>query len=139
MHHAAAYYHSYTTPLEFNMSAADTYYNIVGYDILQSYGVIVNETGAIVQKKAYYDISASMSFSGGNSGEYEVELFVNGVGQEECVFFRSTQSSAIGSASFRCHKNLDVGDVLMVKVKDITTPVQDIRVYQLNFNMIEMV
>jgi len=137
-HFAQGFYHSYDTPAEVYIDNEDVYYNFTNltidfYNGFNPVGIGVNTT-----KAGYYKIDGGLSFSGGNSGVYEFEVFNNEQGLEQCVFFRSTSTTAIGHAGMSCIVNLTVGDHLTLRIKDITAPAQDVNVYQANMNIIEI-
>jgi hypothetical protein len=136
--YAEGYYHDYDTPIEINISSADVYYNITGFalDNVRAFDTLGNSVRA--RHEGIYSVLGTMSFRGGNGGEYEVELFINDVGQEECVFFRTTSTNAIGDASLSCIIALEVNDVLIMKIKDLSAPAQDVEIDQLNFKIVEI-
>jgi len=137
--YAEVFYHSYTTPLVITISAADTYYNITGFE----YGIVNGFTNTtayntIVMKNATYKVCSQASFSGGNSGEYEFELHKNDIPLPHCAFFRSTSTNNLGNAMMCCLENFKKNDELTMRIKDISAPAQSINLYQLNFNIVEV-
>lgn len=138
-HYAEGYYHSYDSPFLVDIVAADTYYNITNMTIDNSNGIITQDFSVKITKAATYRVIGTMSFSGGNGGEYELELFVNDEEQEDCAFLRTTNTTAIGDATLACIIDLNVNDLLVMKIKDISALPQDVSVYALNFNIVEVV
>lgn len=138
LHYAQGYFQNYSTPYTISISAANVYYNLSNIMDFNSRGIINTNNKATIVRDGVYRISGTMSFSGGNSGVYEVELFINDLGHPECTFFRDTSSTARGDASFFCIENLKAGDILNIKVKDISTPAQSINIYAFNFNIFEI-
>ncbi len=137
-HYAEGFYQSYDTPIYINTTVTDVYYNITGFTLDKYYGFIVGTNDLIIEHTGLYKVSVGMSFSGGNGAEYETELFINNVGKEECVFFRTTSSTLIGDAGFSCILNLEENDNLIIKVKDFSSPPKPIFIYRLNFNIVEI-
>ena len=137
-HYAEGFYQSYDTPIYINTTVTDVYYNVTGFTLDKYYGFVIDNNAVMTTHKGLYKISAAMSFSGGNGAEYEAELFINGVGKEECVFFRSTSSTLIGDAGFSCIMQLEENDHLIMKVKDFSSPPKPISIYRLNFNIVEI-
>jgi len=136
--YAEGYYHSYTTPIAITIGTADVYYNITGFVLNNSNQFITDRYYIETTKSGLYFISASMSFNGGNGGEYEVELFKNGTSQPDCSFFRTTSTTAIGDAGFTCLKYIEAGSELIMKIKDLSPPAQSVSIQRLNFNIIEV-
>lgn len=139
MHFAEGHYQSYATPIEINVTSQGVYYNITGYESFLLRGFTTALTGVRCNKNGVYRLVGTMSFYGGNSGDYEVALFVNGAEKHECAFQRSTSSNAIGDATLTCIQTLNSGDLLNMRVKDMSAPAQDIYIHALNFNIVEVV
>lgn len=139
MSFAEGFYHSYDTPIVVDLVTENVYVNITGFALNDTYQIDTLGNAIRINHDSYYLINGMMSYSGGNSGEYEVELFVNDVGQEDCVFFTSTSNVDKDTGGFSCILRLFYGDTLVVKVKDISAPVQDFSIYQLNFNIVEII
>lgn len=138
IHYGEAYYHDYITQLTINIDSAGVYYNISGFSLDDNYGIINHGNQREITKDALYSILGTMSFHGGNGGEYEVELFVNDVGQDDCAFFRTTSTSNLGDATLSCLKQLSIGDHLNIRVKDLSAPPQDIDITAFNFKIVEV-
>ena len=135
---AQGYFHDYYSPIQVHFTAADTYANISVYENITASQFIVDGNSVEAQKTGLYKFSLSMSFNGGNGGEYELELFVNDIKKEQCTFFMSTSTTEIRHASFVCILPITQGDHLILKAKDTTAPAQDIWYYQLNMNTVEI-
>lgn len=138
LHYAEGYFQSYSSPYTITIGAINTYYNVTNITVQSYKGITVADNQALIARDGAYKIIATMSFSGGNSGVYEAELFTNDVGHPECVFFRDTSSTARGDATFTCIEELEAGDKLNVRIKDISNPAQNINIYAFNFNIIEI-
>lgn len=137
-YYAEGYYHNYTNPQTITISVSDTYYNITNMNEGNYYGLVFHSDGLNITKTALYDLDVSASFTGGNSGLYEFELFVNNNGNPDCVFFRTTTTTNLGNAGTSCLLNLTQGDHLVMKVKDINPPAQNINLYNYNFKIVEV-
>lgn len=139
INHAEGFYHSYDTPITIDIIDINAYVNITGFVIDNLQGFIFNNNYSVeVTHTGLYDVFSELSFEGGNNGEYEIELFRNEDSQEDCAFFRGTSTITKDIGAFRCLKNLNDGDILTVRVKDVSDPPQDINIYQLNFIIIEV-
>lgn len=138
IYYAEGYHHSYDTPITITLIDGE-YQNITGFMIERIRGFTnISTYGVIVSKTAVYKLNAQLSFRGGNSGQYEVELNKNGISQHNCAFFRSTSTVAIGNAIASCIIDLKAGDILFMQIKDIAAPFQDALINQLNFNIVEI-
>ena len=136
--YAEGYYHSYTIPNIIDIVMTDTYYNITGISEIHSRGITFEDNGIKINKQSHYLINGGVSFSGGTGGIYEFEIFVNEVGQENCVFFRNSTSSDIGYGGITCTLELYPDDMLTARIKDISNPPKDVSIHQLNFNIVEV-
>jgi len=137
-HYGEAYYHNYTDAFYIEITNADEYYNITGFSLDDNYGIIDLGNQRKITKTGLYAIWGTMSFRGGNGGEYEVELFVNDIAQPDCAFFRTTNTNAIGDASLSCIKSLNASDLVNMRIKDISAAPQDIYIDAFNFKIIEV-
>lgn len=137
-HFAEIYYHSYSTPYVVEIPFIDTYYKLNVTTLSALSGFTQNESGLVVQKDAVYKIVGSISFSGENTGVYEVEVHRNNAGMEKCVFFRTLSINSLGVGALTCIVELSKGDFLNVKVKDLDAPAQNIVFQQFNLNIVEM-
>jgi len=131
-------YHNYTTPLNINIGFSNVYYKIGPMMTVNSKNMVLNSTGTYILSEGYYLITSSLSFSGGNSGLYEFEVFVNDEEKEECSFFRTTTSNALGAGGITCILYLTNNDMLDMRVKDVTPPAQDIKIYHATINILKV-
>lgn len=130
-------YHNETTPLTITLTTEDLYYNITGLHL--DYNNSIHMDGqAVIERTSMYQLSGSLSFSGGNSGLYRYNLFVNNVEEHACGSMRTTSTSQLGSLSINCLVYLEEDDIVNMRVKDTTSPVQDVNIYTLTFNMVEL-
>lgn len=136
-HYADGHYQSYSTPITISITDG-TYQNITGYDGFYTKGITMLGEGVQINKNSTYRLIGTMSFSGGNAGDYEVALFVDGNERHECSFQRTTTSAAIGDAGLTCILPLNASNNLIMKVKDVSPPYQNINIYALNFNIMEI-
>ena len=60
----------------------------------------------------------------------------NDVAEENCAFFRTSTSSAMGHAGINCILELNRSDVLTLMIKDLSVPPKDVSIYQANMNMV---
>lgn len=137
-YYAEGWFHNYSSPQTITIGVADTYYNITGINEGETNGLVFSQNGLNITKNATYEIHMAISFTGGNSGLYEFELFVDGIGEPKCTFFRTTSSTALGNTGSHCIMSLISGNHLNMMVKDISAPAQNIQLYQYNFNIIEV-
>ena len=137
-HFAEGHYQDYSIPLTITISAANTYYNVTGYESFFLKGIYGDGDAVIINKTGIYRLIATMSFNGGNAGDYETALFVNGAERHKCSFQRTTSSNAIGDATLSCILSLNKSNQLVMKIKDISPPAQNINIYSLNFNIMEV-
>ena len=137
MHYAQTSYHNETDALMIDLITIDVYENVTGLHIDYSEGIITNGIAEIT-KDGIYHLSGSVSFYGGNSGTYRYNLFVNDVEEHGCGAMRTTTTSSIGSLSMNCLVTLYSGDTVNMRIKDTTSPVQDVGIYTLTFNMVQI-
>lgn len=136
-HYAQTAYHNETDPLVIDLITEDVYYNVSGLHVDYSEGI--NTSGMpTITASGMYQLVGSISFSGGNSGKYRYNLFVNDVEEHACGAMRTTTSTSLGSMSINCLVQLEVDDTVNMRVKDTTSPVQDVNIYTLTFNMIKI-
>lgn len=138
---AEAYYNNISNPLIQNLTGVNQWTIMEGFLINHYEGVILNDNNYSIQivKPSYYKIAAHIAFSGGNSGDYELSVFVNETQNTHCTLYRSTSSSSIGSASFSCIDYYDAGENLTIRVRDTSSPAQNPSFYFINFNMVELI
>ncbi len=130
-------YHNETDPLEISLTVQNQYENITGLHLDYNNSIHMNGQ-ATIGKAGMYHLTGSISFSGGNSGLYRYNLFVNNEEEHACGSMRTTSSSQLGSLSINCIVPLIEGDTVNMRVKDTTTPVQNVKIYTLTFNMVEI-
>ena len=136
--YAEGFFHSYSDPAILELATTDTYYQITNFSMHELKGFNVTPSGVVVLYAGTYKLSFNFAMSGGNSGDYELEFFKNGVGQEDCATFVTTATTDHLTAAINCLIMLEKGDVLMVKAKDLGNPAQDISYHQLNLNIIRI-
>lgn len=137
-HYAQYDLHNLTDPELVRLTVEDQYENITGLSNTYSKGITPYNGGAKINRTSMYHLTGSISFNGGNSGEYQFNLFVNDVAEDACGSLRSTDTSAKGVMSINCLIQLNADDLVKMKVRDTTAPVQDANIYLLTFNMIEV-
>lgn len=135
--YAQTAYHNETDPLVIDLVTEDVYENITGLHLDYNNSIYMNGQ-ATIGKTNMYHLTGSISFNGGNSGVYRYNLFVNDAEEHACGAMRTTTSSSIGSMSLNCLVYLEEGDVVNMRVKDTTSPVQDVNIYTLTLNMVEI-
>ncbi len=102
------------------------YMDINGFQRSKSSGdITVNATtGEItIGVEGFHEVTFVASFAGEIGTIFESALFVNEIEMDECEFVRridDTEIGDIGSASFHCFIDSNVGDIFKVKVKDFT-------------------
>ncbi len=131
-------FHNETDPLVIGLSIEDLYYNVTGLHLLYNNSISMIDGQATIHKSSMYQLVGSVSFSGGNSGVYRYNLFVNNEEEHACGAMRTTTSTALGSISINCLVYLEEGDLVNMRIKDTTSPVQDVDIYTLTFNMVEV-
>lgn len=137
-HYAEGFYNDINVPIIINFTGANTFATVVGYAVDHSDGISVNGA-ATINRSGTYKVAAHIAFSGGNNGDYELSLFVNNVKNNHCSLYRSTSSTAIGSASFSCMDEYSQGDNLTMQIRDTSSPVQSASFYFINFNIFELI
>jgi len=136
--HAEGYFHSYDDPFLVDISSANVYYNVTNFTLQNLRNIEAGDNAIKILKTGTYNIMGTVSFTGGNGGIYEFEVHLNDAGLENCVFFRSTSSTAIGVGALSCITDLNANDELNLRVKDINNPPQNINIYQMNFLIFEI-
>lgn len=130
-------YHNETDPLVIDLITEDVYENITGLHLAHNNSIHINGQ-ATIDKTGMYHLTGSVSFSGGNQGLYRYNLFVNNQEEHACGSIRTTSTTQIGSISINCLVHLVEGDQVNMRIKDTTSPVQDVNIYTLTFNMVEI-
>lgn len=138
VHFAEGHYQNYATPLTLTITSTGVYYNVTGYEAITARGISTSGESVTINKDGWYRLIGTMSFSGGNQGDYETALFVNENERHECSFQRTTSSTAIGDATLACIVQLNNSNRLTMRVKDMTAPAQSVSIYALNFNIVEV-
>ena len=83
-----------------------------------------------------YQVNASMSFTGVNSQEYECALFVEGVEDNHCEFYRTMgAAAAVGVAAFTCITTLAVDDTLTFRCQCESGNGHTMTISEGNFNI----
>jgi len=135
-HYAQTAYHNETSPLTIDLITINVYENVTGLHVDYLGGITAPPP--TITRAGMYQLIGSISFSGGNSGKYRYNLFVNDLEEHACGAMRTTTSNGLGSMSINCLTYLNVGDTLNMRVKDTTNPVQDVNIYTLTFNMVSI-
>lgn len=137
--YAEGYFHSYTSPAVVGITVANKYYNISNYTLGEIYLFSPYGKGVYTNKSGLYAFTFMFAMQGGNGGDYELELFINETSQPDCATFISTSTTDHVNAVVSCLKILTVGDVLTVRVKDLSAPPQDIEYHQVNMRVVEVI
>lgn len=132
------YYHNESNPIQINLTSIDTLYNVTGFIMGDTYGFSFSGNGVDVHNTGLYQLSGTISFYGGNSGNYDFYLIVDGIEQEDCAIERDATSTSIGNIGMTCLKMLTKGEHLNIQVEDHSIPVQDIYITSMNLNIIEI-
>jgi len=136
-HYAEGYFHSYADPANIEIPTSNVYVKIMNFTMDEIYGFVSTIEGIDTTKAGTYSLTFSLAMQGGNGGNYEIELFINNASQPDCATFITTSVVAHQAAVVSCLKTLAVGDMLDVRVKDISSPAKNIQYHQLNFKIIE--
>jgi len=91
--------------------------------------------GVDVQHSGMYHLSGSITFTGGNNGEYGFVLMEDGVPQQDCATGATASSTTRINVGFSCFHSLQVSEHLTIAVRDTGSPPQDITIYKVNFNI----
>ncbi|RKZ04138.1 hypothetical protein DRQ25_17315 [Candidatus Fermentibacteria bacterium] len=131
--YAQTAFHNSTDPLTIELNTINVYENVSGLHVDYAQGISLPPK---IVHSGMYQLTGSISFSGGNSGKYRYNLFVNGLEEHACGAMRTTTSTSLGSMSLNCLVYLETGDTVNMRVKDTTNPVQDVNIFTLTFNMV---
>lgn len=135
--YAQTAYHNETNPVVIDLVTEDVYVNVTGLHL--DYNNSIHMDGqAVIEKTSMYQLMGSISFSGGNSGLYRFNLFVNDLEEHACGAMRTTSTNQLGSLSINCVVYLEENDKVNMRVKDTTSLVQDVSLYTVTMNMIEI-
>lgn len=132
---AEGYFHNHTNPLTVSIAAANTYYNITGFNMGHSLGVVWSNDGIDINTTGYYKFSGSVSFSGGNNGDYDYIMTNNGLPLLDCSMERTATSTATGNVGLTCIEYMKKGDHLNIQVRDLNAPSQDVSITVMNLNI----
>lgn len=138
MHFGEIYYHSYSDAVTITMADADTYYTITNHSAGELNEITAVNNGLNITKNGSYSISVTLAMQGGNTGNYEIEVFKGADAQNKCATFQSTTTTAHENVVINCILELVAGDIITVRAKDIDTPAQDMLYHQFNLNIIEI-
>ena len=134
--YAEGYFHNHTNPLVINFPTSGTFVNLTNFTAGSYNGFVFEGNGVTVQEDGIYKLDGTVSFSGGNNGEYGFILLKNGIPQEECGVQRTTSSSAIGNVGGpSCIIELHVDDHLNIAAMDQGVPTQPITIEVMNMNI----
>ena len=136
--YAEGYYFNQTNPIVISIDDTNTTYNITGFIQSNINDFQFVDNGITVEEDGVYMFTYSVSFVGGNGGEYGFGLVVDGVQQKDCGMARTASSSIINNVGLTCIKTLSAGEHLNFVVRDATSPAQDISIYRMNANIVEV-
>lgn len=132
------YYSNFTNPSTITIDASDTSYNITDFSAGNYQGMTFSQNGIDVTKTGIYRLTGSISFTGGNNGEYSFIMTKNGIPIKECGA-GMTSTSVVANIGITCLADLTSGDHLNMIVRDHADPSQDVDIYRLNLNIVEVV
>lgn len=139
LHYAEGYIsRSNNDPLNIQIDVNDKFYNITNITIKNYYGFTWEDYGITAQKTAFYRFEGTISLTGGNAGKYFLILRKNQQSLTNCGMETTTQNNIKTNVGFTCLGSLSIGDHLNLMVKDNETPTQDLQIYQLNLNIVEI-
>lgn len=137
-HYAQTSFHNDVSPLIIGLSTEDVYENVTGLNVDYGHGIDTSSGIPTITKDSMYQLIGSISFSGGNSGRYRFNLFVNSVEEPACGAMRTTDTANLGSLSINCLVYLEDDDQVNMRVMDTTSPVQNVSIHTLTFNMVQI-
>lgn len=127
-----------TNPYTISIGTTNQYYNLTVWQPSSIYGLEFYLDGIKITKADTYRLSSSISFTGGNGGNYDFTLFINNVPKKVCGQGLTASGTNVGNMAFSCILDLNVDDYLTFRVKDAGNPAQDIQVYRANLNLVEL-
>lgn len=137
-HYAEGYYFNQTNPITISIDATNTTYNVTGFTQGDTKGLTFVQNGVTVTKAGLYRFAGSVSFTGGNGGEYGFGMAINGKPLQDCGMGMTANASIINNVALTCIKGLAIGDHLNMVIRDANTPAQDINIYRMNLNIVEI-
>lgn len=138
MTYAEGYYANEATPLTITISETNIRYNVTGYALGAYDGFVFQKNGVYATRSGLYRFVGSVSYLGGNGGEYGMGMTRNYVPLQKCGMGSTASASIIQNVGFTCIVELTAGDLLHFVVKDANAPPQDIQIYKMNINIYQM-
>ena len=129
-----------TTTGEQNIGTGDTYQAITNMVATNVVGMTsVAADGSLTAKRAnLYYCAYNAGFAGGSSELYEFAIFVNGVEQSNIETKRKTSNNDVGSAGGNGLLNLDVDDVVTLRIKTDGTGAADFDPVKVSLTLFEL-
>ena len=121
------------------IAGLNTYYPIINLGVNEINHFIVNSTGIIANKTGFYKLDYSLSFSGSASSTHTTSASINGIEHSPCRSVRKLGTAGdVGNTGGTCILFLNKGDALNGVINDISAPAQNINVYTVNANLIQI-
>jgi len=135
-YYAEGYFHNHTDPLEITISTQSTFYNLTNWTAGEYNGFVFEGDGVTANVSGTYKLDGYISFSGGNGGEYDFTVFINGIEEMSCDVSRTTSSTTIGNVGGpSCLISISEGDHIHLGVEDLASPTQNIEIENMNFHI----
>lgn len=121
-----------------DLTAVDTYVQIVNITSGNNNGFSVSESNLTATYAGVYKIDFSLSLSSGSGSEYGIKIFKNGVGQNNCYSHLHTTANQDTHASGSCILSLSANDKIGIYIDDHINPVNDPTIYFTNVNLLRI-
>lgn len=133
------YFYNETSPETIVIEDSGVFVDITGFNEGTTRGFHWGDDSVVVcDEPGVYLFSGSLSFIGGEGGEYEFFMEKNGVIQYDCSMLKTSASSDIENVGFTCLVPLSLNDSLNMVVEDVGVPAKNINIYGMNLNIVEV-
>jgi len=134
-YYAEGWFGGNMTSYEIEIATGFTFYNLTNWTQGDTNGFTFENEGITVNNDGLYMLSGSVTFIGGNGGDYGFILIEDGVPQQDCTMGATASSSVKRNVAFSCFHKLTEGEHLTIAIRDNKNPPQDVTIYKQNFNI----
>lgn len=121
------------------VNGINNFYPITNLAIDEIYEFIPINNGVQANKTGLYKLDYSASFGGGAGGTYYLSIKINSDEHEPCRLYRKLGSGGdVGNAGSTCVFTLNKGDNITYVAADYDTPAQNIVVWSVNANVVQI-
>jgi hypothetical protein len=139
-YYVEGYYYNSTaggTPYTIDVTTTNTNYNLTNWSAGEYNGFTFENNGVTAMYKGVYQLSGSITFTGGND-EYAFVMAINNTPISKCGMGMTGTSANRDNIALTCLVELNTGEHLNLYVMDKNNPATDIDIYKTNLNIIKV-